>query len=112
MSHPGEAGGFYVLHADYPNMAGAITIPGAEPGILAPYQERPQVHPVELRLHVDPARDHGKLFPLLMAVGTNPAAAATQALGATLSRMNREIAARYAAHAEGYKNLLVKSTTI
>ena len=112
VSHAGEAGGFYVLHADYPNMAGAITIPGAEPGILAPYQERPQVHPVELRLHVDPARDHGKLFPLLMAVGTNPAAAATQALGATLSRMNREIAASYAAHAEGYKNLLAKSTTI
>ena len=34
--HPGATGGFYVLHADYPNLAGAITIPGAEPGILAP----------------------------------------------------------------------------
>ncbi len=112
VNRTGETGGYYVLHADYPNMAGALTIPGAEPGILAPYQERPQVHPVELRLHVDPARDHGKLFPLLMAVGTNAAAAATPALGATLARMNGEIAARYAAHAERYKKLLANSTTI
>jgi hypothetical protein len=33
-------GGFYVLHTDYPDFAGAITIPGAQPGILEPYQER------------------------------------------------------------------------
>ncbi len=68
-------GGFYVLHSDYPDFAGAVTIPGARPGILAPYQERPQVHPVELKLHIDPIRDHGKLYPLLMAVGTDRAAA-------------------------------------
>src|SRR5580704_9674467 len=36
-------GGFYVLHSDYPGFAAAVTIPGARPGILAPYQERPQV---------------------------------------------------------------------
>ena len=65
--------GYYVLHADYPDLAGAITIPGAQPGILAPYQERPQVHPVEFHLHIDPARDHGRLFPLLMAAGMNKA---------------------------------------
>src|SRR5206468_8568029 len=85
--------GFYVLHADYPDLAGAITIPGARPGILAPYQERPQVHPVELRLHVDPARDQGKLFPLLMVVGTDTASANTQALGQSLEKLNRGIAA-------------------
>ena len=42
----GTSGGYYVLHSDYPDLAGAVTIPGTAPGILAPYQERPQVHPV------------------------------------------------------------------
>jgi glycogen debranching enzyme len=104
--------GFYVLHADYPDLAGALTIPGAEPGILPPYQERPQEYPVELKLHIDPARDHGKLFPLLMAVGMNTAAANTRALGETLAQLNNNIAASYAAHAESYKKLLANSTTI
>ena len=109
---PGGAGGFYVLHSDYPDLAGAVTIPGAQPGILAPYQERPQVHPVELKLHIDPARDHDRLFPLLMAVGTTPAAATSAALGATLAQLNAGIAASYQAHAERYKKLLASATTI
>jgi glycogen debranching enzyme len=106
------AGGYYVLHADYPDLAGAVTIPGARPGILAPYQERPQVHPVELKLHIDPARDRGKLYPLLMAVGTTPAAATNAALGATLAQLNGSIAAGYQAHAESYKKLLANSVSI
>src|ERR1035437_3434982 len=105
-------GGYYVLHSDYPDLAGAITIPGARPGILAPYQERPQVHPVELKLHIDPARDHGRLFPLLMAVGTDKASANTAALGATLARLSAGIAATYLAHAESYKKLLANSVSI
>src|SRR6185437_11946279 len=107
-----EAGGYYVLHADYPDLAAAITIPGARPGILAPYQERPQVHPVELKLHIDPARDHGRLYPLLMAVGTNKEAANTRALGDTLEKLNQGIAAEYAAHAESYEKLLANSVSI
>ena len=109
---PGGIGGYYVLHSDYPDLAGAITIPGARPGILAPYQERPQVHPVELKLHIDPARDHGRLFPLLMAVGTDKASANTAALGATLARLSAGIAATYLAHAESYKKLLANSVSI
>jgi glycogen debranching enzyme len=109
---PGNTGGFYVLHTDYPDLAGAVTIPGASPGILAPYQERPQVHPVELKLHIDPVRDHGRLFPLLMAVGTNPAASNTAALGAALEMLNRDIPALYHAHAEVYKALLANSVSI
>ncbi|MGA2537131.1 MAG: hypothetical protein ABSF53_14035 [Terracidiphilus sp.] len=108
----GSTGGFYVLHSDYPDLAGALTIPGAEPGILAPYQERPQVHPVELKLHIDPARDHGRLFPLLMAVGTTQPAANTAALAATLEKLNQEIPAAYSAHAERYKALLADSVSI
>ncbi|MDR3751980.1 MAG: hypothetical protein P4K94_10885 [Terracidiphilus sp.] len=112
VSGTADHGGYYVLHADYPDLAGAVTIPGATPGILAPYQERPQVHPVELNLHIDPARDSGRLFPLLMAVGTNPAAATNAALGATLTHLNSGIAASYQAHAESYKKLLANSTSI
>jgi len=108
----GNAGGYYVLHSDYPDLAGAVTIPGAAPGILAPYQERPQVHPVELNLHIDPARDHDRMFPLLMAVGTTPAAAKNVALGATLAQLNAGVAASYAAHAKAYDDLLAHSTTI
>lgn len=105
------AGGFYVLHSDYPDLAAAITIPGARAGIMAPYQERPQVHPVELKLHIDPA-DRGKLFPLLMAVGTNTVAANTAALARTLEALNASIASTYLAHASNYRKLLADSTAI
>jgi hypothetical protein len=108
----GNAGGYYVLHADYPNLAGAVTNPGAQPGILAPYQERPQVHhPVELKLHIDPARNRGRLFPLLIALGTNPAATTSSALGSSPVLLNAGIAASYQAHTERYKRLLANSTT-
>jgi glycogen debranching enzyme len=106
------AGGYYVLHADYPDLAAAITIPGALPGIMAPYQERPQVHPVELKLHIDPARDRDRFYPLLMAVGTNTQAASTQALGQTLETLNQSIPSLYAAHAKAYKELLASSVSI
>jgi glycogen debranching enzyme len=105
-------GGFYILGGDYPDLAAAITIPGAKPGILAPYQERPQVHPAELKLHFDPARDRGRLFPLLMAVGTTPATATAQALGATLEALNAGIASGYQAEAEEYRKLLANSVSI
>jgi glycogen debranching enzyme len=105
-------GGYYVLHSDYPDLAGAVTIPGAQPGILAPYQERPQVYPVELKLHIDPARDRGRLFPLLMAVGTDPAAASNQALGASLTALNAGLAGAYQAHVAEYAKLLAHSTLI
>jgi glycogen debranching enzyme len=107
-----QLGGYYVIHADYPDLAGAITIPGARPGILAPYQERPQVHPVELKLHIDPERDRSKLYPLLMASGTNKQTADTRALGATLEKLNQSITATYTAHADSYRKLLASSVSI
>ena len=104
--------GLYILHTDYPDLAAAITIPGAEPGILTPYQERPQVHPVELKLHIDPARDRDRLFPLLMAIGTDRASAANAALAARLAQLNAAIPSLYAAHAHRYKDLLAHSVSI
>ncbi len=110
--NPAAAGGFYVLHSDYPNLAAALTIPGAQPGILAPYQERPQIHPLELRLQIDPVRDHKKLFPLLMAAGITPSTATNAALAATLTELNTQTPALYQAHAESWKKLLASATSI
>jgi glycogen debranching enzyme len=109
---PDAPGGFYVLHTDYPDLAGALTIPGATHGILAPYQERPETHPVELKLHIEPARDRGRLFPLLMAAGMSPASASGAALGMTLERLNERIGALYQANSEFYRKLLADSTAI
>jgi glycogen debranching enzyme len=107
-----HAGGFYVLHSDYPDLAAAIAIPGARPGILAPYQERPQVYPVELKLRIDPVRDHEKLFPLLMAVGTDRTAANSANLAAALEKLDAAIPALYASHSEAFKKMLANSVSI
>ncbi len=104
--------GLYILHTDYPDLAAAVTIPGAEPGILTPYQERPQVHPVELRVHIDPARDNGRLFPLLMAVGTDTASATSAALARSLEELNAGIPAAYAADARRYREVLAHAVSI
>lgn len=104
--------GFYVLHTDYPDFAAAVTIPGAEPGILPPYQERPHFYPTQLKLHIDPARDRGRLYPLLMAVGTTRAEAANRALGETLEKLNQNVATSYNNHAEAWKALLANSVSI
>ncbi len=107
-----KAGGFYMLHSDYPDFAAAVTIPGARPGILAPYQERPQVYPVELKLRIDPAHDHGRLYPLLMAIATDRAAATTANLGTALEKLNAAIPALYQSHSETYKKILANSVSI
>jgi glycogen debranching enzyme len=90
--------GFYILHTDFPDLAGAVALPGATLGIMAPYQERPQVHPLELILHFDPARDRGRAFPLLMALGNTKQSTSNDALEAKLSELNEHLPALYAAH--------------
>ena len=64
--------GYYVLHTDSDGLQGAIGIPGARPGVMPPYQERPRTWPVEFRLAFDPKRQARQFFPLLMAVGAAP----------------------------------------
>ena len=106
------ASGYYVLHTDYPEFAGAVAMPGATSGVMAPYQERPQVHPLELHLHVDPKSDAGKVFPLLMAVGQTKESATNAALEAKLRALDRELPAIYAAHAERYRRKEATRTAI
>src|ERR1035438_5731478 len=39
--------GFYVLHTDFPDIAGAVALAGATSGVMVPYQERPQTRTLE-----------------------------------------------------------------
>ncbi len=80
--------GYYLLHEDFPDLAAAIAMPGTRPGILAPYQEKPKVYPLQLILDFDPKRDAGKYFPLTMAVGTTPETATNAALTQRLAALN------------------------
>ena len=104
--------GMYLLHTDFDNLAGAITIPGSQPGILAPYQEKPQVHPLELKLHFDPKRDAGKAFPLLMAVGQTSETATNAALEARLNSLNQALPQLYRAHQARYTQMQHDLTAI
>ncbi len=94
--------GLYILHEDFPDLAGAIAMPGTHPGILAPFQEKPKVYPLQLILDFDPKRDAGKYFPLTMAVGTSPAAATNEALTQKLAAMNSQAQKLYQKTADYY----------
>ena len=104
------ASGYYVLHTDYPEFAGAVALPGATAGILAPYQERPQVHPLEFRLHV--AANSREVYPLLMAVGQTKESASNAALEAKLAELDQRLPEIYAAHAAIYRRQENERTSI
>src|ERR1700722_19412049 len=105
-------GGFYVLHTDFPDLSGAVAMPNAQPGILAPYQEKPRFYPLELKLHYDPKRDTNRYFPLLMAMGTTAETATNARLQGKLERMNAELPQIYAKHAERYRQMRDSLTAI
>lgn len=97
------ASGFYVLHTDFDTLAGAVALPGAKPGIMAPYQERPQEHPLELKLHVDPKVDAGKMYPLLLAVGRTKEMATNESLERRMAELNDRLPEIYTEHAARYR---------
>ncbi len=101
---PAAGAGYYLLHTDSDDLAGAVAIPGTEPGILAPYQERPKDFPLQLVLQYDPARDGEKYFPLLMAAGTSKQAAGKQALTAQLAALGSSVRAQYESTAQYYEH--------
>jgi glycogen debranching enzyme len=106
------SGGFYVLHTDFPDLAGAIGMPDTQPGIMAPYQEKPHFYPLELILHYDPKRDANRYFPLLMAVGTTVETAATATLQEKLHRLGDTLPQIYAKHAPRYGQMKMELTAI
>jgi glycogen debranching enzyme len=107
-----ESGGFYVLHTDFPDMAGAVGMPSTHPGIMAPYQEKPHFYPLELNLHYDPKRDANRYFPLLMAVGTTVETATTATLQEKVNRLNASLPQIYAKHILRYEQMKNTLTAI
>ncbi|MBB5329735.1 amylo-alpha-1,6-glucosidase [Tunturiibacter gelidoferens] len=104
--------GFYLLHTDFPDLVGAVAIPNSQPGILAPYQEKPRFYPLELKLHFDPKRDTNRYFPLLMAMGNTVETASNTTLQGKLERLNSELPQIYEKHAERYRQMRESVTGI
>ncbi len=100
------AGGFYVLHLNFPDHVAAVEMPGAEPGILAPYQERPKAYPLQLVLHFDPAHDGNKLFPLLLATADSVEDSNTTVLARNLDEIERVFQSLYEETGAYYKKFL------
>ncbi len=106
----GGAGGYYLLHTDSEDLAGAVAMPGTEPGILPPYQEGAKDLPLQLVLRYDPARDGDKYFPLLMAAGTSSQTASKNALSEQLASLGRHVRATYETAAERYAHFFDRRT--
>jgi glycogen debranching enzyme len=104
--------GAYILHTDSPDLAGAVEIPSALPGIMAPYQEKPQVHPLEFKLRYDPAVDRGRVYPLLMAVGQTKASASNAALLSGLAALDKTLTASYLKNVERFAAMEQTLTSI
>ncbi len=106
------SGGFYVLHLGFPDHAAAIEMPGAEPGMLAPYQERAKTYPVQFVLHFDPARDSDRLYPLLLTVADTAADSNSEALEARLTELNHSVQSLYEDTAIYYKKFLQEHMSV
>src|ERR1700683_3126930 len=87
-------------------------MPGAEPGIMAPYQERAQTYSMQFIVHFDPARDGNKLFPLLLATADTVADADNRALAIKLTGLGRSLQSLYEETAAYYRNFLAEHLTI
>jgi hypothetical protein len=106
------SGGFYALHLSFPDHAAAIEIPGAGPGILAPYQERAKTYPAQFVLHFDPAHDSNKLFPLLMTTSDTLADSSDTDLGKKLGGLSDSFQTLYEETGTYYKNFLSEHLSI
>ncbi|HTW78630.1 MAG TPA: hypothetical protein VME23_03695 [Terracidiphilus sp.] len=104
--------GFYILHENFPDHAAALAMPTTEPGILPPYQERPQVWPLEFVLHFDPAKDANTFFPLLITRADTEQGATREALAHSLAALDGAIPALYADNAAYFRNLLMSHASI
>jgi glycogen debranching enzyme len=104
--------GFYILHQNLPDQAAALELPGAEPGIMPPYQERAAASPLQFVLHFDPKQDTGKMFPLLMTFANSKTEATKEALGQSLAALHAQSRSLFDANREYYQHLLSQHTAI
>ncbi len=105
-------GSFYMLHLNFPDHAAAIEIPGAEPGIMAPYQERPKTYPLQFVLHFDPAHDGNKLFPLLLVTADTLPDSNKITLAAKLNELGRSFQSLYEETGNYYRKFLSEHLAI
>lgn len=108
----GGGSGFYILHLNFPDHAAGLAMPGAESGILPPYQERAAAWPLQFVLHYDPKRDRGRSFPLLITVAENAQAATKSALGSKLGELNASAVSSLQQNRDYYRQLLDSSTRL
>jgi hypothetical protein len=104
--------GFYILRESLPGYGAAIAMPNAEPGIPAPYQERPHTWPLQFVLHYDPAKDSNTLFPLLIDLAVTPQSGMRDAMANSLTGLNSTVPSLYKSNAEYYAKLLSTHTSI
>ncbi len=104
--------GFYMLHLNFPDHASALAMPGAEPGILAPYQERAKTYPLQFVLHFDPKQDAGKVYPLLLATAETQATATKSNLHSLLMAQDLNLRQSFEDNRSYYKNFLAQHTSI
>ncbi len=108
---PGGSG-FYILHENFPDNAAALAMPRAEPGILAPYQERAKAWPLQFVLHFDPQKDRNTIFPLLMTFASTTESATKDALAKSLAALDASAETIYQTNKAYYQRLLSERTSI
>jgi glycogen debranching enzyme len=104
--------GFYILHLAFPDQAAALSIPGSEPGILPPYQERASAWPLQFVLHFDPKLDAGKTYPLLVTFANSATSATKQAFRKSLGDLESQATEIRAENRQYYANLLSQRNSI
>lgn len=111
---PVGSGGAYSLETDNPVFFGVVAMPGAKPGALRPYQERPLTTPLEFHFAYDPARDDHNFFPLLCAVsdGRSSGGAARSDLLRRLIAQEARVADLYRSTAEYYGHFFDTRLTV
>lgn len=98
--------GIYILHTGNPEFSGIVGMPGTQPGILAPYQERPHMYPLQLKLTYDPKVNKEQIYPLIMGV-SNGSEATSQA-----QKVNEAIAELHRATDSYYDHFFDSRTTV
>ena len=104
--------GFYILHGNLPDHAAAMAMPGAQPGILPPYQERAHTWPLQFVLNFDPKKDANTLFPLLISVANDEKSSTRDALTQSLSTFNAAVQSISESNASYYNTFISSHTTL
>jgi glycogen debranching enzyme len=101
-----QSSGFYMLHLNFPDTAGAIAMPNAEPGIMQPYQERAAFYPLQFVIHFDPAHDTDRVFPLLAVISQRKETSTKEVFSKELSDLDHASEALFEQNQNYYRHLL------